>query len=494
MSSKTHQRILTFIKKYKDELSPTTGIDEFADLLNECFSFKQDASRREKVNLIVENLVLDDESKLVEGDLQKYVERLIDFVEGPSDDPLEKNNLKQRSSSGSSDEEDNRGHNRQQNKHKRDRSRDREKNKKSKKNQKNTNILSELQKAIGKDMNIKDLLSSLTNTNNRKQQHNNNNKNVVFLQNVPREMRSYTEIEALLQGRGELIKIQLLGRVPSVQFKNHSDAQALIDKFIVHKGVKIEFTQSLNKQQQHQDDNKNHKIIILDKEGKKVSNQASQPAAPLQQTQQQQQQQQQQSQQQSQQQQAVQKQDSKMEEETDQKKTKEEQELNNQIDQIKGQAKTLVVDKVRLALLLNKRKDNYSPQLSAEIDELKKQPLQLKLRMLTQKKEEISKMNSLEQLKAELQWLNENYDYTLLITQIPEQLFKEKTVTKVLNEEFQKYGKIDNLQIKIKDKAAHLKFFSFDSAEKAYYQANENSNFKVEFLNQGIKKVLIAQS
>jgi len=39
------------------------------------------------------------------------VERLIDFVEGQSDDPLEKNNLKQRSSSGSSDEDDNRGHN-----------------------------------------------------------------------------------------------------------------------------------------------------------------------------------------------------------------------------------------------------------------------------------------------------------------------------------------------------------------------------------------------
>ncbi|CAD8140159.1 unnamed protein product [Paramecium octaurelia] len=478
MSTKVHQRILTFIKKYKDELSSSTGIDEFADLLNECFtSFEQDSSRREKVNLMLENLVLDDESKLVEGDLQKYVERLIDFVEGQSDDPLEKNNLKQRSSSGSSDEDDNRGHNRQQNKHKRDRSRDREKNKKSKKNQKNTNILSDLQKALGKEMNIKDLLSSLTNNNNRKQQHNNNNKNVVFLQNVPREMRSYTEIESLLQGRGDLIRIQLLGRVPSVQFKNHSDAQALIDKFIVHKGVKIEFTQSLNKQQQHQDDNKNNKIIVLDKEGKKVSNQSSQPAAPLQQNQQQQQQQQQQVQQKS---------DTKMEEENDQKKTKEEQELNNQIEQIKGQAKTLVVDKLRLAFLLNKRKDNYPPQLSTEIEELKK--------LLTQKKEEISKMNSLEQLKTELQWLNENYDYTLLITQIPEQLFKDKTVTKVLNEEFQKYGKIDNLQIKIKDKAAHLKFFSFDSAEKAYYQANENSNLKVEFLNQGIKKVLIAQS
>ncbi|CAK83356.1 unnamed protein product (macronuclear) [Paramecium tetraurelia] len=477
MSTKIHQRILTFIKKYKDELSSSTGIDEFADLLNECFtSFEQDSSRRQKVNLMLENLVLDDDSKLVEGDLQKYVERLIDFVEGHSDDPLEKNNLKQRSSSGSSDEDDNRGHNRQQNKHKRDRSRDREKNKKSKKNQKNTNILSDLQKALGKEMNIKDLLSSLTNNNNRKQQHNNNNKNVVFLQNVPREMRSYTEIESLLQGRGDLIRIQLLGRVPSVQFKNHSDAQALIDKFIVHKGVKIEFTQSLNKQQ-HQDDNKNNKIIVLDKEGKKVSNQSSQPAAPLQQNQQQQQQQQQQVQQKS---------DTKMEEENDQKKTKEEQELNNQIEQIKGQAKTLVVDKLRLAFLLNKRKDNYPPQLSAEIEELKK--------LLTQKKEEISKMNSLEQLKTELQWLNENYDYTLLISQIPEQLFKEKTVTKVLNEEFQKYGKIDNLQIKIKDKAAHLKFFSFDSAEKAYYQANENSNFKVEFLNQGIKKVLIAQS
>ncbi|CAD8137756.1 unnamed protein product [Paramecium pentaurelia] len=482
MSTKTHQRILTFIKKYKDELSPSTGIDEFADLLNECFqSFKSDSLRREKVNLMLENLFLDDDSKLVEGDLQKYVERLIDFVEGPSDDPLEKNNLKQRSSSGSSDEEDNRGHNKQQNKHKRDRSRDREKNKKSKKNQKNTNIISELQKALGKDMNLKDLLSSITNNNNRKQQHNNNNKNIVFLQNVPREMRSYTEIETLLQGRGELTKIQLSGRVPSVQFKNHSDAQALIDKFIVHKGVKIEFTQSLNKQQQHQDDNKNNKIIILDKEGKKVSNQVSQPAAPLLQTQQQQQQQQSQSQQS-----VLQKQDSKMEEETDFKKTKEEQELNNQIEQIRGQAKTLIVDKIRLALLLVKRKDNYPPQLSVEIDELKK--------LLTQKKEEISKMSSLEQLKAELQWLNENYDYTLLITQIPEQLFKDKTVTKVLNEEFQKYGKIDNLQIKIKDKAAHLKFFSFDSAEKAYYQANENSNFKVEFLNQGIKKVLIAQS
>ena len=68
---------------------------------------------------MLENLVIDDDSKLVEGgnineikiDLQKYIERLIDFVEGPSDDPLEKNNLKQRSSSGSSDEEDNRGHN-----------------------------------------------------------------------------------------------------------------------------------------------------------------------------------------------------------------------------------------------------------------------------------------------------------------------------------------------------------------------------------------------
>ncbi|CAD8146204.1 unnamed protein product [Paramecium pentaurelia] len=471
MNTKTHQRILTFIKKYKDELSPSTGIDEFADLLNECFSsFNSDSSRREKVDLMLENLVLDDDSKLVEGDLQKYVERLIDFVEGQSDDPLEKNNLKQRSSSGSSDEDDNRGHNKQQNKHKRDRSRDREKNKKSKKNQKNTNIISELQKALGKDMNIKDLLSSIANNNNRKQQHNNNNKNIVFLQNVPREMRSYTEIESLLQGRGELTKIQLLGRVPSVQFKNHSDAQALIDKFIVHKGVKIEFTQSLNKQQ-HQDDNKNNKIIVLDKEGKKVSNQSSQPAAPLQQQQQQQ---------------VIQKQDSKMEEETDQKKSKEEQEQNNQIEQIKGQAKTLIVDKLRLALLLIKRKDNYPPQLSVEIDELKK--------FLTQKKDEISKMNSLEQLKTELQWLNENYDYTLLITQIPEQLFKDKTVTKVLNEEFQKYGKIDNLQIKIKDKAAHLKFFSFDSAEKAYYQANENSNLKVEFLNQGIKKVLIAQS
>ncbi|CAD8047187.1 unnamed protein product [Paramecium sonneborni] len=473
MSTKTHQRILTFIKKYKDELSSSTGIDEFADLLNDCFDlFNQDQSRREKVNIMLESLVLDDDSKLVEGDLQKYVERLIDFVEGPSDDPLEKNNLKQRSSSGSSDEEDNRGHNKQQNKHKRDRSRDREKNKKSKKNQKNTNLISELSKVFGKEINIKDLLSSLTNNNNRKQQHNNNNKNVVFLQNVPREMRSYSEIESLLQGRGELVKIQLLGRVPSVQFKNHNDAQALIDKFIVHKGVKIEFTSSLNKQQ-HQEDHKNNKIIILDKEGKKVSNQTSQPAAPLQQSQQQQQQ-------------VSQKPDSKMEEETDQKKTKEEQELNTQIEQIKGQAKTLIVDKLRLALLLIKRKDNYPPQLSVEIDELKK--------LLTQKKEEIQKMNSLEQLKAELQWLNENYDFTLLITQIPEQLFKDKTVTKVLNEEFQKYGKIDNLQIKIKDKAAHLKFFSFDSAEKAYYQANENSNLKVEFLNQGIKKVLIAQS
>ncbi|CAD8047042.1 unnamed protein product [Paramecium primaurelia] len=471
MSTKTHQRILTFIKKYKDELNPSTGIDEFADLLNEFFSsFNSDSSRREKVDLMLENLVLDDDSKLVEGDLQKYVERLIDFVEGQSDDPLEKNNLKQRSSSGSSDEDDNRGHNKQQNKHKRDRSRDREKNKKSKKNQKNTNIISELQKALGKDMNIKDLLQSIANNNNRKQQHNNNNKNIVFLKNVPREMRSYTEIESLLQGRGELTKIQLLGKVPSVQFKNHSDAQALFDKFIVHKGVKIEFTQSLNKQQ-HQDDNKNNKIIVLDKEGKKVSNQSSQPAAPLQQEQQQQ---------------VIQKQDSKMEEETDQKKSKEEQELNTQIEQIKGQAKTLIVDKLRLAFLLIKRKDNYPPQLSVEIDQLKK--------LLTQKKEEISKMNSLEQLKSELHWLNENYDYTLLITQIPEQLFKDKTVTKVLNEEFQKYGKIDNLQIKIKDKAAHLKFFSFDSAEKAYYQANENSNLKVEFLNQGIKKVLIAQS
>ncbi|CAD8045991.1 unnamed protein product [Paramecium sonneborni] len=475
MSTKTHQRILTFIKKYKDELSSSTGIDEFADLLNEFFDlFNQDQSRREKVKLMLENLVLDDDSKLVEGDLQKYVERLIDFVEGPSDDPLEKNNLKQRSSSGSSDEEDNRGHNKQQNKHKRDRSRDREKNKKSKKNQKNTNLIQELQKAFGKEINFKELLSQITNNNNRKQQHNNNNKNIVFLQNVPREMRSYSEIESLLSGRGELTKIQLLGRVPSVQFKNPSDAQALIDKFIVHKGVKIEFTQSLNKQQ-NQDDQKNNKIIILDKEGKKVSNQTSQPAAPLQQPQQQQQQQQ-----------VTQKQDSKMEEETEQKKSKEEQELNTQIEQIKGQAKTLIVDKLRLAFLLIKRKDNYPPQLSVEIDELKK--------LLTQKKDEISKMNSLEQLKAELQWLNENYDYTLLITQIPEQLFKDKTVTKVLNEEFQKYGKIDNLQIKIKDKAAHLKFFSFDSAEKAYYQANENSNLKVEFLNQGIKKVLIAQS
>jgi len=49
-------------------LSSSTGIDEFADLLNECFSsFKSDSSRREKVNLMLENLVLDDDSKLVEG-------------------------------------------------------------------------------------------------------------------------------------------------------------------------------------------------------------------------------------------------------------------------------------------------------------------------------------------------------------------------------------------------------------------------------------------
>jgi hypothetical protein len=47
------------------------------------------------VNVLYENLSLDDSSDaLVEGDLRKYIERLVDFVDGTSDDPLEKNNLK----------------------------------------------------------------------------------------------------------------------------------------------------------------------------------------------------------------------------------------------------------------------------------------------------------------------------------------------------------------------------------------------------------------
>lgn len=40
----------------------------------------------------------------------------------------------------------------------------------------------------------------------------------------------------------------------------------------------------------------------------------------------------------------------------------------------------------------------------------------------------------MEALKKEVQWLNENYDYTLEVQDLPEQHFKDKTINKVLNE------------------------------------------------------------
>lgn len=54
-------------------------------------------------------------------------------------------------------------------------------------------------------------------------------------------------------------------------------------------------------------------------------------------------------------------------------------------------------------------------------------------RSLKSKREEIQKM-TLEQLKEELIWLNENFNFSIIVKDLPEELFKDKSVTKVLNE------------------------------------------------------------
>lgn len=48
----------------------------------------------------------------------------------------------------------------------------------------------------------------------------------------------------------------------------------------------------------------------------------------------------------------------------------------------------------------------------------------------------MNKLTSIDLIKEEIAWLNENYDYTMVATELPEQHFKDKTITKVLNEYF----------------------------------------------------------
>ncbi|KAM3144507.1 hypothetical protein pb186bvf_003376 [Paramecium bursaria] len=446
MSSKK-DKILQFVKKHKDELKANIDIGDFSGIIEELFNeFTPNMDQQEKINLIVESISGDDEQgELIEGgDYQSYFERLVKFVE---DDPLEKNNLKS-GSSGSSDEDDVKPNK------KRQRSRDKEKknDKKSKKSssQKPITIANFLQmnvqelSKVGKNQRFGEILQQLLNRPQQQQPR----KDMVFIHNLPKDSRSYSEIEAIFANKGPIAKIQLGGRVPCVHFKRPQDAQNVLEniKFIVHKGIKIEFKQLLV---QH---NREDEEIPLKKQSKDLKKEEP-------------------------------KQEQQMIVEEPKKFPREEQDLATQLDTLKSQVNGQIADRIRLILLLSKRSANYAPELNQEIDELKQK--------LKQKKDEVSKATTLDQLKQEITWLNTIYDHTVAV-QLPESLFQRKagqpSINQVLNDQFSTFGKIDNLILKIKERKALIKFMNFESAEKAFQTQGQ---YTVDFVNQDIKKLII---
>lgn len=87
-----------------------------------------------------------------------------------------------------------------------------------------------------------ELVNILTKKNDNTK--NNQNRNIVFMMNLPKELRNYKEIEAMLAQKGQIARISLTGRSPSVLFQNPKDAQNLLEKtkHIVYKGIKVDFS------------------------------------------------------------------------------------------------------------------------------------------------------------------------------------------------------------------------------------------------------------
>ena len=86
-----------------------------------------------------------------------------------------------------------------------------------------------------------------------------------------------------------------------------------------------------------------------------------------------------------------------------------------------------MTERLRTLLFLSRR--NYEEDASREIEELKQE--------LKSKKEKVKTYSDLELVKQEHNYYNEKLNHVLLVRDLPQELFANKTIMKELNDTYQ---------------------------------------------------------